>query len=690
MKYLFSSLAFLSAFIPLWSVYQSSYFVVTLSAGFLLGLATSCIGIWTKINKFIVVALGFVLFFLLGVPATLPEQTTFTFIPSVDGISQFFFALITSWRDVMTIPPPLGTYGNTLVPVYLLAFVGEILLFSLLRFHRSQRFALLIPIITLSIATILTGTGGFLPILSGFAVVTFTLATAALFAPHVRAWKVRALITVLITLTVTFVLSGMIGVPPAQDLRSSVGVPLKLDQQASPLALYRALVSEPLASTDLLTVSDMPKDQLISLAKMDDYDNQFFRLGEETTDFVRRAAFKSAVDTARIQDNQITLQQIDGPWLPLPGDLVSLSFQGDNAANSGAAFFYSAPSGTAVSTNKKISGESYRTNTIPIPLVPFTEAQNFTPTTPSKNQANSFSALDEFVSASTNPGDNPGQRLYQSLKALSSGSFIVWDENGNPNPIGHDQARLAQFLTTDKLAGDAEQFAAVATLLAQKAGFTSRVVVGFLSNGSPQITGKDATAWVEILTTEGWKAIDPTPGALAAALAQEQQSSEVVPSTSQLSPSPSQEPETNNKTQENPIDYSGVLIVVCLFLVIALLTLLASIPLLKSWRAVIRKRREPYSVSVIGAWQELIDFARDLQLPINPAYTRKETAKNLNNIDAELLAEIADISEYSFSPISREQMEFAWQKLSEVKKSISKRIPSGKRLIAIWRIGNRR
>lgn len=685
MKFFFSSLALLCALVPLWDVYQNSYFFVTLAAGLFSGIAISVLGIWLKIKAGLFISLVLVLFVLIGVPATLPQETLFSFLPSLNGLWVFLPGLVTSWRDVLTIPPPLGIYGNTLIPVYFLSFWGTVLTFALLRSEKSQKIALLIPILILLSTTALSGTGGYSPFFCGFAVIGFTLATAALFAQHVRAWRIRAFITVFTTLTITFTISGALSVPPAQDLRSTVGVPLKLDQQASPLSLYRSLVSDPLSSTNLLSISGLPAGQTVSLAKMDEYDNEFYRLSDATTEFIRRAAFKSAVDSESIQKATITLENLEGPWLPLTGDLVSLSFQGNNAAELGATFFYSAPSGTAVTTSKINPGESYSSNTLSIPLVPFTEIPSFKPAQSSKPKNSSFQALDEFFTSVATTQETSGQQLYQTLQKLSTGTFIVWDEEGNPNTPGHDQARLTDFLTSDQLAGDAEQFASTAALLAEKAGFPSRVVVGFISTGAPQIQGKDATAWVEIQTSDGWKAFDPTPGALSAALAEAQQ---VATETQNINPKESPIPkETSSNSQNIPTNSaeSGKLFFqTSMILLTSFLLYSVLIPAVKLIRRLARKKTKVLQNSAIGAWEELIDMLADRRIPVDKTKTRHEISQALDSTDATVLANIADFAEFSHTGISDDQKSKAWESFYKVKSAISQTVSIPKRLFEPW------
>ncbi len=71
--------------------------------------------------------------------------------------------------------------------------------------------------------------------------------------------------------------------------------------------------------------------------------------------------------------------------------------------------------------------------------------------------------------------------------------------------------------------GHCEYFAGAMTLLCQSLGMDARMVIGFkCASFNPfghyyQVTQSDAHAWVEVLTTDGWKTYDPTSGHEAAA-----------------------------------------------------------------------------------------------------------------------------------------------------------------------------
>jgi protein-glutamine gamma-glutamyltransferase len=71
--------------------------------------------------------------------------------------------------------------------------------------------------------------------------------------------------------------------------------------------------------------------------------------------------------------------------------------------------------------------------------------------------------------------------------------------------------------------GHCEYFAGAMTLLCQSLGMDARMVIGFkCANYNPyghyyQVSQSDAHAWVEVLTTDGWKTFDPTSGHDAAA-----------------------------------------------------------------------------------------------------------------------------------------------------------------------------
>lgn len=99
--------------------------------------------------------------------------------------------------------------------------------------------------------------------------------------------------------------------------------------------------------------------------------------------------------------------------------------------------------------------------------------------------------------------------LLVALRQRCHYSSIAPDDAGAIHP-------LVAFLERD-FSGDCEMFASAFALGGRKLGFPSRVCAGYCG-GELDVTGKvltffqrDRHAWVELLTVDGWVAVDPTP-----------------------------------------------------------------------------------------------------------------------------------------------------------------------------------
>ncbi len=83
--------------------------------------------------------------------------------------------------------------------------------------------------------------------------------------------------------------------------------------------------------------------------------------------------------------------------------------------------------------------------------------------------------------------------------------------------LGRDEDPMVAFLYRFKQ-GHCEYFAGAMTLMCQSLGMTARMVVGFKCDEFNNVGGyylvkqSHAHAWVEVLTTDGWKTFDPTSG----------------------------------------------------------------------------------------------------------------------------------------------------------------------------------
>ncbi|GAA2223608.1 transglutaminaseTgpA domain-containing protein [Herbiconiux moechotypicola] len=318
----------------------------------------------------------------------------------------------------------------------------------------------------------------------------------------------------------------------------------------------------------------------------------------------------------------------------------------------------------------------------------------------------------------------PGLRLEGIVAGLRSG-YVSHGQAGEPaSRSGHSTARLQQLLTDSPMLGDAEQYAAAGALLARAAGFPARVVVGYVvprpgeegdvpggtvagegaatdargaatdasgaamdasgaatdarsaATAAIAVRGRDTAAWVEVLTHEqGWVTLDVTPESrpVPPAVAEDDPIAVEPPRIVDPAPEPADrgtEPSVTatENDDDSPLPQTepwwGIAAVVA-GTVVALL-LVAAIPfmvILLMKRARRRRRhRAPPRASAAGAWDELIDSARDHGLPPPPRATRRESALVLAGDSGGVrLAERVDAAVFAPEVPRAEQVDELWQ-----------------------------
>lgn len=258
-----------------------------------------------------------------------------------------------------------------------------------------------------------------------------------------------------------------------------------------------------------------------------------------------------------------------------------------------------------------------------------------------------------------------------------------------PLPTGHGWPQLTAFLTK-KRAGTSEQFAAGYVVLARLNGIPARLAVGFRAPSTPGPDGlytvrdSDAYAWPEVAVEGvGWWPLDPVSQAatgkasIAGSTAEiTEQARAAVPPVDQIE-DPEVAPSTDGASGRS---WSGFRIpVLWIFLASAALLLLwlAGVPLLKSVRA-LRRRRRTGSAAVVGAWAEARDRLRAHGVPITAGMTVRDlahAARDLPDTEPGLtrVARAVDHALWSGGPAGPELSQQAWTGVRELRKALRSR-----------------
>ncbi|MBK0417600.1 hypothetical protein JD276_00925 [Leucobacter sp. CSA1] len=498
--------------------------------------------------------------------------------------------------------------------------------------------------------------------------------------------------------------------------RDRVDPEIVVRERPSPLAAYRNAKRDDALDRPLFEVSAEGRlPQRLRLAVLDVYDGVDFHVGADAGG--RFSRFPSG---DRIPDeSRLTVEVAEGYsdiWAPSARLGDRPSFSGPRASELADAFYVNRETDAAIVVpdgGGLARGDAYtavvsaadpgRLSERPASNAPLVDLEQ-TPELARWIEAQGLPASGEgvleliqrlrdrgYLSHSLSAGE--GQRLW--LQRLSEEYGTVFE----PSAGGHSVTRLeelfgqlnAQQRAAGENAGDAmlvagvgddEQFAAAAALVARAVGFESRVVVGVrLGDGVPGVpacdgecSGENVAAWVELRGEGGdWVPVDVTPQA------------EIRPTTpeegEQLPEFPTVPEERDAHEVDPPLglgDSDGdpqepeeepvaawiwpVLRIAGLSLAaLALLALpVVFLPLAKRARARGRRAEPQAELRALGAWDEMVDRARDAGVDVPEGGSRRDVALALGTRAAVWAAAETDRAVFSPGGITDADADLLW------------------------------
>ncbi|MEO6511853.1 MAG: transglutaminase-like domain-containing protein, partial [Nocardioides sp.] len=258
---------------------------------------------------------------------------------------------------------------------------------------------------------------------------------------------------------------------------------------------------------------------------------------------------------------------------------------------------------------------------------------------------------------------------------------------------GQDEARLDDFMNGPHMVGNDEQYAAAMALLATRLRVPARVVIGARVPDDGIVKGNDVVAWVELRISDGtWRELPRSAYESFRAPRRNDPSNEPVvvnPETSPTasatpeaspSPSPSPNPDPDDSTDRPPAasSSSGPWRWLLWLLVP---TAVSTVPAYKALRRTRRRRSSRVSVRYVGAWQELVDRARDLGLPVPAHRSRPSQAVALGPATLPL-ARTADDAVFGAAAPSPDAADSYWGSVLEVRGGLGPDVPSWRRWLA--------
>jgi hypothetical protein len=548
-----------------WPIYQDSYILVCWVLALAGGAGVAFLGhrrSWNALSLSLAGALGY---FVLVIPASIPGAFR------VSGVLPALLAAVTgpilSWKQLVTIELPVGSYSDLLVPFFLVTYVTTLLGLTLL--WRGARWrALAVAVLVLaplfgsafgfSVSTpgalnheVVTGIAALLILLVYLATSarSATVSSARQKVARRRGWAVASLV-VLAAVGVALVIPQP-GSTARSVLRSGIDPTVTLAPSASPLAGYRSYFTPENLNKQLLAVqTDNTSVDRVRVAVMTTFDGQSFKVGAASgtggAAFARVASdFPPPSDSAQIATMDVRVQGYSAPWLPVPPQTQRVSFAGDRAQSLADGLFFDPASGSAVTIPSVAGGDEY---TVTAYVSPAT-SHAITPSPSSANAAEikDMPALAEWISLQGNvsPDEAGLAELVRRLRARGYLSHSLEVPSGDPaqswvsalpgypgfqpSMAGHSSGRIdalfSQLVTRQKSApknatdsqlvaavGDDEQFATAVSLLAREQGYRARVALGFRLSGENlavapcakgECLGRNLTAWTEVQANDG-------------------------------------------------------------------------------------------------------------------------------------------------------------------------------------------
>ena len=652
------------ALVPLVAVYGGRTAVPAIAGGLVLGAGLAVLGAARRWSAITVVAGVVVVYFLAGGALAAPTTTVARVVPTAETLQVLARGLGTSWQEMLTLQPPVGSIGGVLIPAFVLALVGSVAAVGIalrVRSGAGAACAALVPALVV-VAVVVLGVRrpSLPPIATGVVLPVVLLPWAAWRAGTLRARRFVSLALIAAVGVGASVLAApaVVGQTPRLVVRDEIVPPFDPRAYPSPLSAFREFVKQR-KDTTLFTVAGLPAGARIRLATMDRYDGVVWNVaGDGTADssgeFRRVGSTIPATDRGTRAKVSIDVEGLTGVWLPTVGEPTSIDVHDSDAAD---GLRFNEATEAAVLTGGVRKGLDYTMDVV-VPREP-TDAQIGGALASDVTLPDDSGVPEEVGATAGDVARDAGtpvqvaRSLTQFLNEKGYFSNGLTDAGQARSLSGHGADRMSSLLGGDQMIGDGEQYASAMALMARDVGLPARVVLGFepsatQEDGKPlAVTGDDISAWVEIaFDGHGWVPFDPTPPREQTP----QESEEPTPSDPQpqvVQPPPAApdavKPPDDDTEQPAPKAPPSADDSVPLWRTVALIGGAVAVPLfllalpflvigvLKARRRRRRRRTRDTSQRMAGGWDEVLDAAVDLRQPVLAHATRTESARALGD-----------------------------------------------------------
>ena len=713
----------------LWPIYESAQLIALVGATVLVGSAIAVSGALYRWSTLTITLVTVGVYLLIGVPLAIPDRALYGVLPTLQGELELLQGTALSWKQLLTITLPVGSYESLLVPAFILVLLTTVVGLSVGLRARWGELGVLAPIVLFVTAILFGASTATWPLELSLGLLATTLgwlvwrrwyrrrASIRLLAAQALDSDGRPLETagdttfagfrtvmtagLIVVIAAGGAVAATLTLPPTAQrhvLRTAIVKPFDPRVYASPLSGFRHYEETLAANRTMLTVSGLPIGGRIRIATLDTYDGIVYSVGSslvssESGSFTRvPSSFDQSSTTGSPVSVRIVVGDYSGVWLPTVGKFTNVTFSGQDAPELRNSFYYNNTSGTAAVIRPLQSGDSYSLTAIE-------------PRQPSENQLAMLRPATAAVPRSavipdqlsstldtwTRSQSAPGARLAAMIAAMKQTGYISHgvDPELPPSRSGHAADRITQLLTDQRMIGDQEQYAVTAALMARQLGFPARVVFGFVpevnTQGPTEVLGKNISAWIEVDTAQhGWVTMDPTPPVrdIPQELPKDPttiarpQSPVQPPIEDPARPNTLQPPEStqDSTTKDNPLLLALLILVqVAGWVVLAAAIILApflAIVVAKLRRRMLRRRAPTAIQRISGGWQEFEDAVIDhgLELPISP--TRTEVASIVGGVQSLVLAAVADRAVFSPDQPGDEEADRVWRAVTDLRASM--------------------
>jgi transglutaminase-like putative cysteine protease len=710
---------------------QHEYMIVGCIAA-VLGALVALVIVRFKLPGLFALALAGVVFLVVGAAVAIRDRTMAGFLPTPSGVTGLIDGTMSGWRRLLTTLPPSGSLGNLLAVPFLCGYL-PVLVATLLARRTKWLGALLIPPgVVLALSVLFGARTPFSLAVQGAVFAAISIAWLAIRRSRER--RVFLQTSGHKRLIGGAVMLGLIGassfaVGPRLPFAAAnsryvldrENPPFDPRQYGSPLNGYNKYLNGKLKDTVLFTVSGVTAETgqtfgRVRLATMDDYNGVVWEVnpqnGSQSYQFLRVGETVPTDAVGKPVTLTVTVGALPGVWVPDVGAVTGITWKtpGTRGADQRQAFRLSTYTQTAADPGGLTAGDSYVVHG----LVEQADDALLRQDSIDKSLRTKVDApVPDVLSAKAGEIIKNKTSAFDEAQAISEwfhkqGYYTTGNQDVAESPLspGHSAARLASFLDGEAPVGSSEQYAAAMALMARKVGLPARVVMGFrvtpVGTDAVAVKGSDVDAWVEIpfLDSKGvttWRSFDPTPRERPIKPPDQLTKQPLPKFESQDVPPPPLPPPPPGVVdvqsgKEKPVlapkkpteklkaaPRSHVLLIAATAGIGTPVVVFAGfagvVLLLKRRRRNRRQRAELASNRVAGGWNEYIDSARDIGLPVPDRGTRREAALMIGGGQTVTLAHHADVAVFGPDDPPPDAVDAYWDRVAtarhELRSSLS-------------------